>query len=242
MRIAGFKRQIGGADIFVFIQNLLKRLTAIGGTKDAALLVWSVGMTFHCDEQAIRILGIDENCGDLLCVAKAEMLPGVSRVGGFIKTVAGGQIRTLQALTAAYVENIGIGRGDGDRSDRAGALIVEDGLPGVAKIRCLPHAAINRGHIENIGLVWNAGDGHGAAAAKRTNATPAHFGEELLVILLGGQRDAGKENHDQSLEYFCEPLSRCVSRHFRPSWKSRRIALGRVASNFSRASRRFADY
>src|SRR6266851_6469318 len=38
LRIVGIESQIGGADIFVFVQNLLKRLAAIGGTEGATAI------------------------------------------------------------------------------------------------------------------------------------------------------------------------------------------------------------
>src|SRR5260370_23547200 len=58
LRIARIESQIGGADIFVFVQNLLKRLAAVGGAKNAAFLVWSLGMASDGKDPAFRSCGI----------------------------------------------------------------------------------------------------------------------------------------------------------------------------------------
>src|SRR4029077_8913371 len=42
----------------------------------------------------------------------------------------------------------------------------------------------DRGHVEDIGLVRHAGDGHGAATPERPDAAPTHFGIKFLVELL----------------------------------------------------------
>src|SRR4029077_2960977 len=108
----------------IFVKNFFERLASMGGGENAALLVRAIRVAFDGHEQAIRIFGVDENRGDLLSVAEAEVFPSFSRIGGLVETVASGEVRALQPLAAANVENVGIGRRDGDSSDRAGVLIV----------------------------------------------------------------------------------------------------------------------
>src|SRR5207245_2225825 len=135
-------------------------MAAVGGTKDAALFIGAVGMAFGGDEEAVWILRIDENRRDLLGVAKVlHVRPGFTRVGGFIDSVAGGEIRALQSFAAADINNVRIGRGDGESADGAGGLIVENGIPGVAEVRGFPDAAVDGGHVKQIGLVPDAGEG-----------------------------------------------------------------------------------
>src|SRR5260370_40621378 len=110
-------------------------------------------MLLDGNEHAIRIFGIDEDCGDLLRIAETEVLPGPSGISRFVDAVAGGEVRALQPFAAAYVDDVGIGRRNGDGADRARVLIVEDRLPGAARVRGLPYAAVNPRHVQNIGLL-----------------------------------------------------------------------------------------
>ena len=116
-------------------------------------------MALGGDEEAIGIFGIDDDVGDLLGVAQAEMLPGVAGVGGLVNAVAGGEIGTAQAFAAADVNDVGIGGRDGDGADGAGGLGVEDRDPGVAEVGGLPDSAVVGRHVENILMSGNAGDG-----------------------------------------------------------------------------------
>src|SRR5712664_3270059 len=135
LRIRRIEREIGGAGVFILVQDLGKSLAAVGGAKNAALLIRAVGVAFGGDEDAIWIFRIDENRGDLLGVAKVlHVRPGFSGVIGFIDSVAGGEVRALQSFAAANVNNARIGWRDGESADGAGGLFVEDGIPGVAEV------------------------------------------------------------------------------------------------------------
>ena len=80
--------------------------------------------------------------GNLLRVAQAEVRPGLAGVGGLVDAVADGEVRTRQPFAAADVEDVRIGRRDGDPADRSGRLIVEDRLPRPAGVGGLPDAAV----------------------------------------------------------------------------------------------------
>src|SRR4029077_10416836 len=105
LRIRGIESKIGGAGVFIFVENFLEILSAVGRTKHAALGVWSVGMSFGGDENAVGIFWVDEYRCDLLRVAKtpfvrAKVRPGFSRVGGFVNTITGREIGALQSFAA----------------------------------------------------------------------------------------------------------------------------------------------
>src|SRR5256714_6805800 len=155
-------------------------------------------MALHGDKEAIGILGIDEDVGDLLGVAQSEVRPVLASIGGLVHAVAGGQIWPLQAFPTADVNYVGIGRRNSDRAHRTGALVVKNGFPGVASIGGLPDAAIHRSHVKNIRLMRYAEDRHGAAAPKRTDAAPAHLGEKPGVVLLRRAGHSQTENRDHS--------------------------------------------
>ncbi len=175
-------------------------------------------MPFGSDENAVGIFRVDENHGDLLGTTQTEVRPRFSRVGGLVDSVAGREIRTLQAFAAAHVNDVRIGRCNRQRANRARGLVIENRIPGVAKIGALPDAAIDGGHVENVGLVRHAGDGHGAASAKRPDAAPAHLGVELLIELLRVRRSGKYCREDESED---EALPCRTDAHPRPPGKER---------------------
>ena len=104
-----------------------------------------------------------------------QVLP---RVGGLVDAVAVGEIGPLQALAAADVDDVRVGRRDGEGADGAGRLVVEDRLPGAAVVGGLPDAAVVDADVEDVGLAGHAGGADGAAAAERADHAPAQAGVE----------------------------------------------------------------
>src|SRR5439155_67365 len=109
LRIRGIESKVGGAAVFIFVENFLEGLSALGGAENAALCVGTIGVSFGSDENAVGIFRVDENRGDLLGVPQTEMRPGFSRVGGFVNAIAGREIGALQSLAAANVNDVRIG-------------------------------------------------------------------------------------------------------------------------------------
>src|SRR6185369_1660443 len=107
---------------------------AIRRAVDAAFRIRAVGVPEDGDEEAVRIVRIDGDHRDLLAVAQSEVRPGFAGIGRFVHAVAGGEVGTLQAFAAADVNDVGIGRRDGDGADRAGWLFVEDRRPDAAVV------------------------------------------------------------------------------------------------------------
>ena len=68
----GSKTRSVRADVFIFIENLLPGLAAIERAEDAALGVGTIRMSHSADEEAVRVLRVDDDGGDLLRVAEAE--------------------------------------------------------------------------------------------------------------------------------------------------------------------------
>ncbi len=82
----GIENEVHASDVLVFVQNFLECLTAVQRTEDAALGVRTVGMSLGCNEQAIGILGVDDDGCDLFGVAQSaitltQMLPGAACIG-----------------------------------------------------------------------------------------------------------------------------------------------------------------
>src|SRR6266702_5995559 len=74
LRIRGIESEIGGAGVFIFVENFLESLPAVGGAEDAALGVGTVGMPFGGAENTVGIFRVDENRCDLLRVAQGSFL------------------------------------------------------------------------------------------------------------------------------------------------------------------------
>ena len=106
--IGGIDLNIGAAGVFVLRNDLLPVLPTVGGAIDSSLLAWSVGMAEHRSEDFIRVARIDGEGGYLLSVDQAEMLPGLARICRFVDPIADGEIGTMQSLTAAYINDVGI--------------------------------------------------------------------------------------------------------------------------------------
>jgi hypothetical protein len=153
----------------------------------AALGVCPVWMTERRDEEAMWIARIDDDRTNLACIAQAEVLPRPARVGRFVDAVADRQVRTLQSLAAPDVDDLRIGRRDGDRADRLGRLIVEDRRPGVAVVGGLPDAAVVHADVKNVGLLNDARRADRPSAAERPDVPPAQFGIQRRIDTLRGR-------------------------------------------------------
>src|SRR6202022_2611020 len=129
----------------------------------AALAIRPVGMAEDGDKHTVCIMRIDENGGDLLPIAQAEMLPGATRVAGLIDSVAGGKVWPSQAFAAADINHVRIRRSNRQRADGTSGLIVKNRVPGSAIVIGLPHSAVVRRHVEHIRLRRNPGDGDSAS-------------------------------------------------------------------------------
>jgi hypothetical protein len=131
-------------------------------------------------ENAVRVPWIDEHRADLPRVPQPEVLPAASGVGRFVDAVADRQVGPLEAFAAADVDDVRIGRRDGNRADRLRRLIVEQRRPGVAVVGRLPDAAVVDADIEDVRLLGDAGGAHRAAAAERADVAPLEHPEQCL--------------------------------------------------------------
>ena len=109
-------------------------------------------MTEHGREDAIGIVRVDEQRGDLLAVAQSEMAPGLTGVGGFVDSVSDREIGALEALAAGDINDVGIRGRDGECADGAGGLRVEDGMPGAAGVVGFPDTAVVGADVKDVGL------------------------------------------------------------------------------------------
>src|ERR1039458_9918581 len=109
------------------------------------------------------------------------MRPGFSSVSRFVDSIAHGEIGTVQAFAAGYINDVGVRRRYRDGANRLRGFVVEDRSPDAAVVVRLPTAAVDLRHVEAIRLAGNASGGAGAATAKRADHAPVQF----LICILG---------------------------------------------------------
>src|SRR6202022_4172977 len=80
LRIGRIKSEVSSAGVFILVENFLEILSAVGRAKNAAFGVRSVWMAFRGNEHTTRILGIYQDCSDLLGIAQAQVNPSLSGV------------------------------------------------------------------------------------------------------------------------------------------------------------------
>ncbi len=165
-------------------------------------------MTERRDEEAIGIFRIDEDRADLPRVPQTEVLPRAPRVGGLVDAIAHRQVRPLQTLAAAHIDDVGVGRRDRNGADRLSGLLVEDRCPRLPEVGRLPDPSVVDAYIEDVGLLGDAGRTDGSPAAEWADVAPAKVRVEGRVGLgvqtgQGGPHQRGYRQRAQGLERMC---------------------------------------
>ena len=179
-------------------------------------------MAEYRDEEAVGILRIDRDRRNLLTVAQTEMRPRRTGVGRLVDAVADRQIRTLQSLAAAGIDDVWIARRHRERADRSGRLRVEDRRPRSPGVVALPHAAVDDADVKEVRMARDAGDRRRAAAAQRSDETP-------MQVAIECRRDAGTREHSSGER---ERSRGMRSRHARVT-RSTKAAISEKASRDS---------
>ncbi len=208
IRIRWIDLDVAGADVFVFVEDLLEGLAAIGRAIDPALWVRAVGVPSDGDEDAVSIVRINGYLRNLLAIAQSQVGPCRATVRGFIDTVSDREIGPMQPFTAGDVDDVRIGRRDLEGPNRASGFVIEDRRPRAAEIRCLPYPTIHCADVEDIRLARHARDCAGAAAAKRANISPVQFAQKPGVNLLSLSEGSKAEGCKQEEERNCRRDSR----------------------------------
>src|SRR6185312_5371534 len=186
--VSGINQHVRGAHVLVVRfraagENLLPVLAAVGGAIDPALRIGPVRMAGHSGENFVGIPRIDGEFWNLLAIAQAKMGPRLAGISGFVDAVPDREVRAVQPLAAADINNVGIRRRNGNRANGAGGLMVKDGLPCAAVIIRLPDASIADAYIEDVRLAGHAADGPRASATIRPDAAPLERAEQRRIKL-----------------------------------------------------------
>src|SRR5438270_6111872 len=115
-------------------------------------------MSERRNKNGFGVAGIDNDCADMLSVFQSYILPRESAVGGLVHPVAIGDIAANASFAGAHIDDIVIGAGNLECSDRADGILIKQGLPVVTPIRGLPHSARDRSEVINVRLTRNTFD------------------------------------------------------------------------------------
>ena len=156
---------------------------------EAALAVHLVvvELAFGRDVDDVRVLGVDRDLGDEVALLQADLRPGLAGVGRLPDAVAVGARAGVHRLARAEVEDLRIGRRDGQVAHAHVAVLVEDGLEVRAGVLGLPEAAARGQDVVGRRLTRGHGElGDPAREGDRADPAPAE-----LVEVVG--RDLGLE-------------------------------------------------
>ena len=195
---------LDGARVLVDEEDLLPRAPAVGRAEDAALRVGAVGMSKSRDKDDVGVGWMDDQASDLLHVAQADVGPRLPGVNGLEDAVTDAEIRSMEPLAGADVEDVGIRPGHADVADRPGGRRVEDRCPGSSVVVRLPYPAVVHAGEEHGRLGGDADAADGAARAERANEAVVEIlidrwgnpGGRLLSAERGdGEREEEKREH-----------------------------------------------
>ena len=153
-------------------------------------------MAKHRHVDQVGVPGVHRYLADLPRVTKPGVPPGFSGVGRHVQAVARRRVAPDASLAGADVDDVGIGGGDGDSTDRAcGQVVVCNRCPGHTGIDRLPHAATRGAHVVNEPLIRHTGHRHHASTSVGTDGSPLEGVEQLGVVAVLCSRLA--ERHGQ---------------------------------------------
>ena len=173
-RVAGHHHQVGHARRVVHEQHLLPRLAAVRGAEHAPIGVGGPHVAQRPDQDDVRVEGVDHDPRDLPDVAETHELPGLARVGRHEHTAAVHHVVARVPLACPHPHDIGVRRRQGEGTNRCRRLVFEHGLPGIAAIGRLPHAARGCPDVVRAPIAGHADDGR--------HATTAHRGPEVSEL------------------------------------------------------------
>src|SRR6185437_2920703 len=158
-RIRVIEAHVGDAGVFVDVQRMCPRASAVGRAVDPARGVRAAERrgSQRADDYDVRVVRIDEDGVDVVRTVEPDVAPGLSRVGGFVDSLAGRE-RPARGITGTDVDDVGIGFRYGERADRSDVGRIEDRLPHRAAVDGLPNAAFGHAGVVREGLAWRTTD------------------------------------------------------------------------------------
>src|SRR5439155_23472041 len=122
---------VDGPGLRVLLEDLLPRFAAVLGAVDAALGVGPEGVTQYRGKGDVGVARVDGHLADLAFLLP-DVQPVLAAVGRSVNAVADDDVAADVGLAGAGVDDVGVGRRNGDAADGGIDLVVKDGFPGVA--------------------------------------------------------------------------------------------------------------
>ncbi len=135
--------------MLVDVEHLLPGFTAIGGHKHAAFGVGTEGAAQRGNPDGVRVARVDNNSGNLACLAQSQIFPGFAPVARAVDACPHRNAVAGVAFTCAHPYDFGVLRVQGNIANRLGLLLVEQGRPRDAAVGGFPESARCGAHIDH---------------------------------------------------------------------------------------------
>src|SRR5229473_4791832 len=145
-------------------------LAAVDGAKYAAFLLRTGNAAESAGKDDVWIRGMNHDAANSPGFLQPHVGPGLAGVSGFINPVAHHvAVADDPGFTGSRPDYTWIGRGNGERADGSGGLLIKDGRPTIAPIDRFPNAAGCRTGVIRARISRDAGNRGDAISHSRTH-------------------------------------------------------------------------
>ncbi len=173
--VGGIPGEIHGPGRIVHVQLLLPMLAAVGRQVHAALGVGAEHVPHRGHQHPIRIVRIHQNAPDVVGGLEPDVGPRIPGIVRPVDSVAGGNVVARSDLSGSDVDDVGIGRGDGQGAHGRRGLMLHQPLPGASGIGGLPDPAARRPEVEGVRFAGHSFGDRRPAGAEGTDESPVQF-------------------------------------------------------------------
>src|SRR5712664_1661418 len=155
-------------------------LATVDGSKYAPFLLRTGNAAESAGKGDVWICGMNDDAADSPGFLQPHVGPGLAGVGGLINSVAHYvAVADDPGFTGSRPDHTWIGRGNSERADGSGRLLVKDRRPTIAPIDRFPNAAGSRTGVVRARISRDAGNRGDAISHSRP-----HKAEPKLAFLL----------------------------------------------------------
>src|SRR5260221_1745133 len=163
MRIVWIHGKPGAPHIFCGEEDAFPMLASVDATKDPAFLLRPGSTSERAGEYDVRIRGMHDDAADPPGLLQSHVGPSLSSVSGLINSVAHHvAVTDRPGLTGSRPHDTGIGRGNRQRTNGRGGLLVKNRCPTVASIDRFPDSAGCRTRVVRAWIARDPSDGGNA--------------------------------------------------------------------------------
>ena len=197
--VDGVERDVGAPGVLVHEEHLLPAVAAVHGAEDAPLRLRPVGMPKGADVDDVGIGRMDGEPGNAPGLLQPHERPAPPRVGGLVDALSHRDVAADLPLASTRPDDVGVGHGHAQRTDRLNRLVVENSVPVHAAVGGLVDAPGGRPEIVGVRVARDAG-GRGEAVALGPDVAPLEVGVALGGGRLLGDGGRGREQSEEEEE------------------------------------------